>query len=210
MRPLLVRFWHCRDGGPAAEFTLILPILSLFLLSMIDVGRLMWTWNQAEKATQAGARWAVATDFVAPAIGTTNFVGLSGLTQGDVIPASAYSQVDCTQPASTVVCTCSGTCPWGTSPAPGTSGTAAFAAIYKRMRTIMPQLTTANVKVSYVPSGLGFAGDPGGSNVSPLVTVEIQNASFSPLVFQLFRAAITLPSFKSSLTLEDGSGNYAN
>ncbi len=212
MSALLTRLWHSRNGGPAAEFTLILPVLTLFLLGMIDVGRLMWTWNQAEKATQAGARWAVVTNLVAPGIGTFDFVGQSGMTQGDIVPASAYGIVDCTQPASTVTCSCrsGSTCPGGMSLTPGTTGAAAFAAIYQRMRTIMPQLTTANVKVSYVPSGLGFAGDPSGSNVAPIVTVQIQNATFTPLVLTLFRTSFALPNFTSSLTLEDGAGTYAN
>ena len=48
-------------GSSAAEFALILPIFILFLLGMIDVGRWVWSFSELEKATQTGARWAVAT-----------------------------------------------------------------------------------------------------------------------------------------------------
>ena len=45
---------------------MVLPLLLLFIFGIIDVGRLMWTWNRAEKATQMGARFAVVTDMVPP------------------------------------------------------------------------------------------------------------------------------------------------
>ncbi len=51
-------------GATAAEFAMLLPIALLFLLGLIDVGRYAWSVNQAEKATQIGARWAVATDMI--------------------------------------------------------------------------------------------------------------------------------------------------
>src|SRR3546814_1343600 len=51
-------------ASSAAEFALVLPLLLIFLLGIIDVGRLMWTWNRAEKATQMGVRYAIAADMV--------------------------------------------------------------------------------------------------------------------------------------------------
>lgn len=69
-------------GGPAAEFAMVLPIAIMFLLGIIDVGRLMWTWNMAEKATQMGVRYAAVTDYIVPGIANQSFVGLSGLTTG--------------------------------------------------------------------------------------------------------------------------------
>ena len=38
-----------------------MPVLILFLLGIIDVGRYMWSINELEKATQMGARMAVVT-----------------------------------------------------------------------------------------------------------------------------------------------------
>ena len=84
------------------EFGLILPLLLLFLLGIIDAGRFLWEFNRAEKATQAGARFAVVSDPVAPGLITADYVGVGGLTQGDIIPASAFGKVTCTSTA----CTC--------------------------------------------------------------------------------------------------------
>ena len=51
-------------GASAAEFALVLPLFLLFLLGTVDAGRYIWTVNEAEKATQIGARWAVATQLI--------------------------------------------------------------------------------------------------------------------------------------------------
>jgi hypothetical protein len=199
-------------GGAAAEFALVLPLAIIFLLGIIDVGRLMWTWNMAEKATQMGVRYAVVTDYVVPGIASQTFVGQSGLTQGDVVPASAYGTTTCAKPSATVTCSClpSGSCPWGDSPAAATGTPDPFTAIFNRMDAIMPELSTANVQVLYQPSGIGFAGDPNGSDIAPLVTVQLTGVTFTPMLFQLFGASITLPDFRASLTLEDGAGSVSN
>jgi Flp pilus assembly protein TadG len=197
-------------GGAAAEFAMVLPLAIIFLLGIIDVGRLMWTWNMAEKATQMGVRYAVVTDYVVPAIGTQSFVGQSSLTQGDVVPASAYGTTTCTKPSTAVTCACVGTCPWGASPAAAGGSPDPFTGIFTRMDAIMPELSTSNVEVLYQPSGIGFAGDPNGSDIAPLVTVKLTGVTFTPLVFQLFGASITLPDFRASLTLEDGAGTVSN
>ena len=71
-------------------------------------------------------------------------------------------------------------------------------------------VTTANVIIDYDYSGLGFAGDPNGPDVAPLVTIRLQNLDFQPLLTQIFGATITLPDFSAALTLEDGDGTYSN
>jgi hypothetical protein len=210
MMMLARRLLGSRAAATAAEFSLVLPVLLFFLFGVIDVGRLMWTWNQAEKATQMGARYAVVTDFVVPGIATQSFVGLSGLTQGDVVPASAYGTTTCSKPTTAVTCSCTGTCPWGATPAAAGGTPDPFTRIFDRMDAIMPELTPANVQVLYQPSGIGFAGDPNGADVAPLVTVRLTGVTFTPLLFQFFGGAITLPDFRASLTLEDGAGNVSN
>src|SRR3546814_5718143 len=64
MMRLLTRLARSSSGATAAEFAMVLPLLLIFLLGIIDVGRLMWTWNRAEKATQMGVRFAVVADMV--------------------------------------------------------------------------------------------------------------------------------------------------
>lgn len=77
---LFSRLAHDENGGPAAEFALVLPVALLFLAGIIDVGRYMWTYNEAEKATQMGVRYAVATDAVASGLAEYSFAQLRRYT----------------------------------------------------------------------------------------------------------------------------------
>jgi Flp pilus assembly protein TadG len=190
-----------RTGSSAAEFALVLPLLILFLFGIIDGGRFLWETNKAEKATQAGARVAVVTDVISTGLGTQNYVGVGGLTQGDLIPASALGTITCTRTA----CTCTGSCP--TSYAAADS--ASFDRIVQRMSFMKPDIAASNVTVSYRGSGLGFAGDPNGMEISPLVTVTLSNVQFRPLI--LFNSvAFNLPAFTTTLTAEDSAGTVSN
>ena len=208
-------FWTADDGGPAAEFALVLPLLLAFLLGIIDVGRLMWTWNQAEKATQMGVRYAVVTDIVAPGLDTYSFSVDGGLLQGTPVPRSAFGGAVCklasaTDPTSALSCSCNAgqTCPaLGT---PVNTTTAPFSRIVDRMSAMYPAFAKNNVIVEYGYSGLGYAGDPFASDVTPLVTISIRNLSFRPILLQLFGGEISLPDFRASLTMEDGSGSVSN
>jgi hypothetical protein len=203
------------NGGPAAEFAMVLPLAIIFLFGIIDVGRVMWTWNTAEKATQFGTRYAVVTDIVPDGLNGYSFAVSGGIPQGDLIPQSSFGGAHCelasaTNPASALACTCNAgaTCPpLGT---PDNSSTGPFNKIVERMRLIDPLIAKNNVVVEYNYSGLGFAGDPNGLDVAPLVTVKLRNMTFTPLVFQIFGTSITLPDFRASLTLEDGAGTVSN
>ena len=73
-----------------------------------------------------------------------------------------------------------------------------------------PAIAKNNVIVEYGYSGLGYAGDPFASDVTPLVTISIRNLSFRPILLQLFGGEISLPDFRASLTMEDGSGSVSN
>jgi hypothetical protein len=192
-------------GGPAAEFAMVLPLAILFFFGIIDAGRYMWENNRAEKATQMGARFAAVTDFIPSGLGTYNFVGVGGLTQGDPIPAASYGTMTCSKPSSAAVaCTCSGTCGWGTAASP-----APFQAIVSRMSLISPQIGTQNVVVEYSPSGLGYAGDPNGPDIAPIITVRLTGVQFEPMM--LFNmVAFNMGTFSYSLTMEDGSGTQSN
>ena len=190
-------------AATAAEFALVLPVLLLFLLGMIDVGRYMWSINQLEKATQIGARMAVVTDMVASDLGSYNF-GLS-LGQGAKIPTTAFGSMHCDKSTGAVTCTCDTNCS-----GIGTAADAdAFNRIASRMMAIAPSLSDKNIVITYTNSGLGYAGDPNGPDVSPIVKVSTDNkVAFSPLV--LFGASTTLPTESASLTLEDASGSTSN
>ncbi len=183
------------EGATAAEFALVLPLLIIFLLGVIDVGRLMWTWNRAEKATQMGVRYAVVTAMIPSTLASRDFALTDGIPGGNSVPTGNFSSTTCTNAS------CTGS--WGYD-------ATAFANILARARIFYPELAAANITVEYENVGLGYAGDPNGPDVAPLVTVRLQDMTFTPLVFQIFGASITLPDFKAALTMEDGQGNVSN
>jgi Flp pilus assembly protein TadG len=186
-----------RTASSAAEFALVLPLLLIFLLGMIDVGRWMWTYNRAEKAAQMGARIAVVTGPVSSAISNT-YVGACSpaLTQGDLIPASCFTAVTCTSASCTS----------------GTEDADAFNRILARMRVFLPELSASNLTVEYSSSGLGYAGNPNGPDVAPLVTVKIGTPTalqFTPITSFLL-TTMNMPTFTTTLTAEDLSGAQSN
>jgi hypothetical protein len=192
-------------GSTAAEFALVLPLLLVFLFGIIDGGRLLWEVNRAEKATQEGVRFAVVANPLAGGLATADYLGVGGLTQGDIIPASDLGTVACTQNG---CCNPASSC---TAPFPpvGTFDTTVFNAIYTRMHEMDPAIQKQNVLITYAGSGLGFAGDPNGPQISPIVTVKLTGLTFQPIT-SLALATFTLPDFKSALTAEDLSGTASN
>jgi Flp pilus assembly pilin Flp len=196
-------FPRATGGATAAEFALVVPLLLLLMFAVIDVGRLMWTWNQAEKATAAAARYAVATNVLTTGLDTYDFARDGGLSQGAVIPQSLFGGVTCTSTG----CTCRSN---ATCPPLGTFSSTDFGLVADRVRWFLPNVTNANVRVDYDYSGLGFAGDPNAPDVAPTVTVTVRNLTFTPLSTLVFRVNIPLPPFQSSLTLEDGVGRRSN
>ncbi len=49
-------------GATTVEFALVLIIFLTFLLGIMDFSRMLFTWNAANEATRAGARYAVVCD----------------------------------------------------------------------------------------------------------------------------------------------------
>ena len=197
------------DASTAAEFALVLPVLILFLLGIIDVGRYMWSVNKIEKATQMGARMAVVTSMVPGGLSAQNYAATLG--QGNSIPTSAFGTATCQKPAGSVTCTCT------TSPCPtltpiDQSATGPFNLVVARMNLIAPMVNAngSTVTISYTNSGLGYAGDPNGSDVAPIVTVSAVGVPFRPLIFQFLGGRLVLPTVSASLTLEDGQGTSSN
>jgi len=189
-------------GAGAAEFALVLPLLLLFLLGILDAGRFMWDYNQAEKATQMGARYAVVTEMVPSGLETFSFSISDNILAGNSVPAANFTSAVCN--TSSCTCTGGGVC--------GSIGydAAAFDAIVARMRLMYPPITDSNVIVEYRNIGLGYAGDPNGPDVAPLVTVRLTGLNFQPLSTMIFGTGVTMPDFRAALTLEDGSGTVAN
>ena len=199
-----------RSGASAAEFALVLPLLLFFLFGIIDGARFLWETNRAEKATQMGARVLVVTDAVPGGLSAYSYLGdTSGgtaLTQGDLISAAALGKIDCTSSGGTVSCSCA------TNPCPGTLtpiDQTGWDMMLTRMQGVKPDIAESNVTVSYRGSGLGYAGDPNGMDIAPLVTVELNSLPFRP-VTGLMLATINLPTFRTTLTAEDSEGSQSN
>lgn len=193
------------ERGMAAEFALVLPLLLIFVIGMIDIGYYAWTINQAEKATQVGARFAAVTDPLATEIGTANYVnanvGGTVVRQGDNIPVGAFGELTCISTG----CTCD------VAPCPGTTfDSAAFGRLADRMQNVMPRIADEDIEVTYSGSGLGFAGNPNGPDISPIITVRLVDMEYTPLTFTPFAGNLGLPDFSYSLTAEDNSGAASN
>jgi len=187
-----------RAGSGSAEFALVLPLLLVFLLGIVDAGRWMWTYNQAEKATQMGARMAAVVNPISSDV-TASYLGACSpaLTQGDLIPASCFTTITCT----------AGSC------SSGTVDDDSFTKVVDRMRLFLPTLTEENVAIEYTGSGLGYAGNPNGPDASPLVTVKLGTPA-TPLEFRPITSVLILtmnmPSFTATLTTEDMAGQQSN
>lgn len=189
---------RAQRGSSSVEFAMVLPLLILFILGIIDAGRLMWSYNRAEKAAQMAVRYAAVTDMVPATLATTDFTlqASGAVPGGQPVPTSAFSSTTCTSGS------CSGS--WGYS-------AAAFTNVVNRARLFMPELAAANVQIRYDNVGLGYAGDPNGPDVAPLITVSLINLQFRPLVFALFRrATLPMPTVTASVTGEDLAGTVSN
>jgi Flp pilus assembly protein TadG len=51
-----------QSGATIIEFMLVLLLFLMFTLGLMDFARLLFTWNAANEATRAGARYAVVCD----------------------------------------------------------------------------------------------------------------------------------------------------
>jgi hypothetical protein len=186
-----------------AEFALVVPILILFVLGVIDAGRMMWTWNRAEKAAQMGVRYAAVTDMVDSGLASYTFY--PGIPRGDPIPQASFGSATCTSTG----CTCTA------APCPnlGTFASTAFNNTVARMHAIMPEIQPENVTIVYENSGLGYSGDPYGPDVNPLITIKLGDPTaltFEPALGWVLGVSINLPPFGSTLTMEDGSWAISN
>jgi hypothetical protein len=77
------------------------------------------------------------------------------------------------------------------------------------MQAFDPAITASNVRISFRGSGLGYAGDPTGMDVVPLVTVQLDGMTFSPIAF-FSLLPFNLPSARTTLSAESSSGVESN
>ena len=193
-------------GATAAEFALVLPILLLFLFAIIDIGRLYYGVNQAEKATQMGARFAIVTDTIPSQIAGADYVGVVACPNSSGGYQACAKGGFITDPNALATVTCTSA---GCSPSSTTMNAGAFKRLGDRMRQFDPAIADSNITLSFRGSGLGYAGDPTGMDVIPLVTVQLSNLTFTPLTFFSF-GSVTLPSARTTLSAESTAGTQSN
>lgn len=198
----LSRLLRCDRAASAAEFALVLPLLLIFLFGLIDGGRFLWEFNEAEKATQMGVRYAVVTDPVPSGLSSYSFAVSDGITQGNTVPTANFDSATCDK----TTCKCTG----GNICSSIGYDQTEFNRIVARMAAMYPPIQASNVQVIYKNVGLGFAGDPNGPDVSTLVTIKLSGLTFTPITCLVFPCAITMPDFAAGLTLEDASDNGEN
>jgi len=203
--------WPIRDkrGISSVEFALVATVFFMMIFGIIDFSRAMWEWNAAAKATQFGVRYAVVSDIVS--IDYKDFSGLSvsGVTAGDKVPLKDAGGNDIIAP---IFCSDSdpgaglaigcGASLGGLAAA--TADAVAFLAIVVEMQKMYGRIEAHNVVIEYRHIGLGFAGNPIGPDVDPLVTVKLRDMEFdfiTPGFTGIF--TLNLPDFAASLTGED-------
>jgi len=205
-------FWRrlIRDerGISCVEFVIVATVFFMMIFGIIDFSRAMWEWNAAAKATQFGVRHAVVSDIVS--IDYKDFSALSvGLNAGDGVPIKdsggndIIAPIFCSDndPGAGLAIGC-GTSLGGLAAAKADA--VAFLAIVTMMQRHYDRIEAHNVVIEYRHIGLGFAGNPVGPDVDPLVTVKLRDMEFdfvTPGFAGIF--TINLPDFAASLTGED-------
>ena len=199
MTARLLHFLKDRRGATGVEFALIVVVFFGSIVAITDFSRALWVFNEAVKACQVGARFAIANDMVAPGLAAWSGIldASPPYSPGNPIPLSEFPDPFVCDDTS-----CS-------NPKAGfTSGydSDAYDAIVFRMAGQFNSLATdpnAVVTITYEHIGLGFAGNPGGPDIWPLVTVEATGMTFNFLTPLMNLASIEFPYCSASLTGED-------
>lgn len=212
------------SGAAFVEFTVVFPMLMLFLLGTVDVTMLMVNWASYNRATYAGARFAAISNPVAPGINAA----ISGTKAGQncINSTTGAASGNCTARSATT-CIASGAVTGGSCTNGYTWSTAsdtALDAIVTAMRQLLlvGTLDRRQVSVTYTPTNVGYVMRTGGPPLN--ITVSIRCAQFQfiflqPLMGWAFPApptacrgitipnGVTLPPFSTTLPSEDLTTN---
>jgi hypothetical protein len=156
------------SGAMIVEFALVFPVVLLLTMGSVDVAMYTYQANAAAKATELGARWAV----VNPPI-SANFV--TALNSTSWWPDGSLGK-SCQEVA--------GGC-WPTASASYDCISAGcnMTTILAEMQRAYPQLTAAEVQVSYQihpqARSIGFVGRPGGNPVDVVVSIRCKPFQFA-------------------------------
>ena len=199
-----------QNGAVLVEATVMMIIILVFVLGSIEFLFVFYQWNAATKAVQIGARLAAVSDPVA--LGLNNLstaVEDSSLYPGDSMP---FFEVTCN--GATMSCKCVGNCVgvsgysteamntiiFGRGSSSCTDATSFYSA---GMCDIFSRIRPENVTITYVQTGLGYVGRPGGP--VPTVVVALQNLPFEFFFLRglLGFKNIPIPALTTAITGED-------
>jgi hypothetical protein len=207
---LSARLASDQNGAVLVEATVMMIVILVFVLGSIEFLFVFYQWNAATKAVQVGARLAAVSDPVA-----TGLNNLSTAVENPSLPPGArmpFFEVSCN--GATMSCSCVGMCV-GVS---GYSAAAMDTIIFGRgsssctdatsfynagMCDIFSRIRPENVTITYVQTGLGYVGRPGGP--APTVTVALQNLPFQFFFLKglLGFKNILIPALTTAITGED-------
>jgi Flp pilus assembly protein TadG len=199
MRKFGAQLLRDQTGGVLVEATVMIVIMLVFLLGSVDFLLAAYQWNAAAKAVQVGARIAAVSSPVATAVSA--ITGTEGGVAPGTIPPPSFTTMSCT-----------GTGGGGCSTAAmntivfgrGSVACGDATSFYNTgMCDVFPNIQPANVTVSYVYSGLGYAGRPGGP--VPTITVELQSLTFRFFFLGGFMqfGDLAIPNMRTTITGED-------
>jgi hypothetical protein len=161
-----------RGAATAVEFAIVLPALLGLSFAILDFTLVAFDYHRAGEATRRGARLAA----IVPPV-----IDLQGLQPGDA-----------------AVCL-SGTA----GPSCGGATIAAsesFGAVVTAMQEILPEISAANVRITYRLSDIGDSSTPGG--LLPLTTVEVIDVQHEFLLLD------ALPGLSDGITLPPHATTY--
>jgi len=129
LRRFLARVASNTSGAVAVEFGFMIPVLTLMVVSVIDIGLGVYRKMQVEQAAQAGVEYAIAHGFDANAISNA----VTSATNSSAVTASPspVTFCGCATGSSISTVSCGTTCPGGALA--GTYTTVSSQATYSTM-----------------------------------------------------------------------------
>ncbi len=175
-------------GTALAEFALILPILMLFIFSILDIGFLAWQFQQGEIASKRAVRLAATRSLLLPGA-----VPDCGPAQ----PGTSVAGTRCSDIADYSV--------WATCRGDG-SGDAAcgpdVVRVAQEVASFYPAVSPADIVIQFSGAGLGFVGM---GHPVPLITVRFVNVDYQFVMLGGLAnlAGFQMPEMSASATGED-------
>lgn len=187
MMRLLTKLRKSEKGASLAEFALLFPLFAILTFGVLEVGYLMWQFQQGAIASKRAVRIAATRDLLVP--GSIEDCGV----------ATA-------QPAGTPCSQVPGSDSWSITCYGDGSGNAACGTdvtrVAEEIAAFYPLVTPNNIVIEISGAGLGFKGL---GRPVPIITVRFVNVQFNFIVLRAFLGAgpVNMPALSASAPAED-------